>query len=111
MDPLLSHALTGLVSASIPLVGAVTVYVRGRSKRDAAIGEAVKKHVAGMRTDIEQAHSLAKDALDMAREEKKARENTERQNDDCEKRCTALKKEIDELRAEVRSDHSPRSGR
>jgi len=111
MDPLLSHAVTGLVSASIPLLGAVTLYVRSRAKREESIGKAVEKAVSGMRTDIEQAHSLAKDALNMARDEKKAREATEKQNRDCEKRCDALKTEINDLRNEVRSGHTPRSPR
>jgi len=110
MDPLLSHALTGLVSATVPLIGAATVYVRARAKRDASIGKAVEKAVDGMRIDIEQAHSLAKDALNMARDEKKAREATEKRHFDCEKRCDALHGEIDELRSEVRSGHT-RSGR
>jgi Skp family chaperone for outer membrane proteins len=111
MDPLLSHAVTGLVSASIPLVGAAAVYLRGRAKREESIGKAVEKAVNGMRTDIEQAHSLAKDALNMARDEKKAREATEKRHFDCEKRCDALNGEIVALRAEVRSGHMTRGGR
>ena len=110
MDPTLSHALTALVSASVPLLGAVTYFVRNRGKNESRIAAAVAKGIEGHQKDLEQAREWAQEALSIAREERKGREASNARHLDCEKRCDALHKEITDLRNEVRSGHA-RSGR
>lgn len=110
MDPGLSHALTAVASASVPLIGAVTYFVRTRSKNESRIATAVAKGIEGHQKDLEQARDWAKEALSIAREERKGREASNARHLDCEKRCDALHGEIEELRREVRSGHT-RGGR